>query len=114
MAVRECHTCTDTLESIIWFCQTLGLLPYNPITKCSNGHNNWCMGQSSRANGKYKWRCREKDCKLTRSIRDGTFFSGSKLEIQQVLDLMFYWPQGVDTHDLILMTFFDDIANLLV
>ncbi|CAF1437631.1 unnamed protein product [Didymodactylos carnosus] len=53
----------------------------------------------SRANDKYKWRCREKGCKLTRSIRDVTFFSGSKLEIQHVLDLMFYWSQGVDIHD---------------
>ncbi|CAF1579854.1 unnamed protein product, partial [Didymodactylos carnosus] len=50
MTVRERHTCTDTLESTIWFCQTLGLLPYNPIAKCSNGHNNWYMGQLSRAN----------------------------------------------------------------
>ncbi|CAF0914041.1 unnamed protein product [Didymodactylos carnosus] len=46
----------------------------------------------------YQWCCREKNCKLTRSIRDGTFFSNSKLEIQQILDLMYFWAHSLDTH----------------
>ncbi|CAF1283826.1 unnamed protein product, partial [Didymodactylos carnosus] len=80
------------------FCRTLGLIPYSPSAPCTNGHHKWYMGKSSRAHDKYQSRCRAKGCKLTRSIRDGTFFSTSRLSIQQLLDLMFYWSQGLDSH----------------
>ncbi|CAF0849611.1 unnamed protein product [Didymodactylos carnosus] len=77
----------------------MGLIPYCPSQPCSNGHHNWYMSKYSRAQDKYQWRCRSKGCKLTRSIRDGTFFSNSKLTIQQILDLIYYWSQGEDTHE---------------
>ncbi|CAF1629088.1 unnamed protein product [Didymodactylos carnosus] len=99
MTIREWSTCTDTIENTIQFAQTLGLLPVLPPTPCPNGHDNWYLGKYSRSIDKYQWRCREKNCKLTRSLRDGTFFSNSKLELQQILDLMYYWSQGVDTYD---------------
>ncbi|CAF1373687.1 unnamed protein product, partial [Didymodactylos carnosus] len=57
------------------------------------------MGKYPRAQDKYQWRCRSKGCKLTRSIRDGTFFSNSKLTIQQILDSIYYCSQGDDTHE---------------
>ncbi|CAF1496545.1 unnamed protein product [Didymodactylos carnosus] len=99
MTLREWNHITDTLEDCISFCQTLGLIPYSPSAPCTNGHDKWYMGKSSRAHDKYQWRCRAKGCKLTRSIRDGTFFSASRLSIQQLLDLMFYWSQGLDSHE---------------
>ncbi|CAF1282430.1 unnamed protein product [Didymodactylos carnosus] len=99
MTLREWNMCTSTLEDTISFCQSVKLIPYRPTAPCSNGHNNWYMGKCSKIIDGYHWRCRVKECRLTRSIRDGTFFANSKLEIQQVLDLMFYWSQGIDTHD---------------
>jgi hypothetical protein len=52
--------------------------------------------QFFRATDKYVWRCRI--CKSTRSLRENTFFSNSKLELQQLVDLIFYWSQGLDAH----------------
>ncbi|CAF1599265.1 unnamed protein product [Didymodactylos carnosus] len=90
MTLREWNHITDTLEDCISFCQTLGSIPYRPSAPCTNGRHKWYMGKSSRAHD---------SCKLTRSIRDGTFFSASRLPIQRLLDLMFYWLQGLDSHE---------------
>ncbi|CAF1003930.1 unnamed protein product [Didymodactylos carnosus] len=60
--------------------------------------NNYKEEKKENDGKKYQWRCRAKGCRLTRSIRDGTFSSASRLSIQQLLDLMFYWSQGLDSH----------------
>ncbi|CAF1241144.1 unnamed protein product [Didymodactylos carnosus] len=109
MTLREWNMCTSTLEDTISFCQSVKLIPYRPTAPCSNGHNNWYMGKCSKIIDGYHWRCRVKECRLSRSIRDGTFFANSKLEIQQVLDLIF-----IGLKESIPMTFFVDIANLRV
>ena len=35
---------------------------------------------------------------VPKAIRDGTFFSNSKLNLEQIVDLMYYWSQDVDSH----------------
>ncbi|CAF3729211.1 unnamed protein product [Rotaria socialis] len=94
---REWVEHTNTTEKIIEFCQNIGLIPISPTTPYAKQHNNWYMGACARSRDKYLWRCRT--CKSTRSIRDGTFFSKSKLELRQVIDLLFYWSQCNDSHE---------------
>jgi hypothetical protein len=57
-----------------------------------------CMCNAT-ALDKCKWRCRT--CKSSRSLRLGTFFSQSRLQLQQLLDLMMCWSQGADSHKFI-------------
>ncbi|CAF1562334.1 unnamed protein product, partial [Didymodactylos carnosus] len=86
MTIRDWHWFTDSFENTVSLCQALGLIPFKPSKPCNNEHNNWCIGTCGRAiDG-----CR---CRLTRSIRDGTVFSGSKLELSQILDMMLFWSQ---------------------
>ena len=44
------------------------------------------------------WMWRRATCKSTKSIRHSTFFSNSKLEIGQILDFVYFWSQGLDSH----------------
>ena len=99
LTVREWSELTSTTGKCVEFCQRIGLLHVSPKETCTQGHNNWYLGSSSRSLDKCQWRCRS--CKSTRTLRDGTFFSHSRLELQQILDLMLYWSQGVDSQKFI-------------
>lgn len=93
---REWVELTTGQEKLIKFCQTLGLLPSIMKEPCSQGHTTWKIGVNSRACDQFSWRCIT--CRSTRTLRDNTFFSHSKLTLQQVMDLMYYWSQGLDSH----------------
>ncbi|UJR19732.1 hypothetical protein I4U23_022866 [Adineta vaga] len=84
LSVREWNNLTDNLEQIINFCQRVGLLHTYPIELCPKLHNNWYLGSCSKSIDKCKWRCRH-----------------SKLKLQQILDLMMYWCQRLDSHKFI-------------
>ena len=99
LTLRQWHELTSSPAKCIDFCQNAGLVPINPKGKCPKGHNNWYFGSCSRSLDRCKWRCRI--CKSSRSLRENTFFSQSRLELQQILDLMFYWSMGVDSQQYI-------------
>ncbi len=88
---------TDDLENIVVFCQRMGLIPTNSNIPCTKNHDNWYLGKSTRASDQFTWRCQT--CKSTRWILDNTFFTNSKLELLQILDLIFYWSQNIDSHE---------------
>ena len=90
---------TSDIHKCIDFCQRVGLIGYTLNEQCPQGHQKWKLGASSRMNDDYVWRC--KSCRTTRSIRHGTFFAGSKLDIRQILDLMYLWSQKLDSHDIL-------------
>jgi hypothetical protein len=93
---REWVELTSGQEKLINFCQTLGLISWTTKEPCNAGHTNWKLAVYSRSLDEFAWRCII--CRSTRTIRDGTFFSNSKLTLRQVMDLMFYWSQGLDSH----------------
>ena len=99
LTIREWNDLTSTTEQTIDLCQRLGVLHVYPTEPCLKKHNNWYLGSCSKSIDKYKWRCRT--CKSSRSLRDGTIFSQSRLTLQQILDLMMYWSQGLDSHKFI-------------
>ena len=99
LTVREWNKLTDDTAKIIDLCQRIGLLHVYPTEPCPKLHNNWYLGSCSKSIDKCKWRCRA--CKSSRSIRKDTFFSQSRLTLQQILDLMMYWCQGLDSHKFI-------------
>ena len=93
---REWSELTSNTKKCIDFCQQVGLIGYTLNEGCAQDHKNWKLGVSSRATDGWVWRCGK--CKSSRTIRQGTFFSKSKLEIRQVLDLMYFWSQSLDSH----------------
>lgn len=85
---REWVELTTGQEKSMKFCQTLGLIARKPKEPCNSDHSDWKLAPYSRALDEFTWRC--VTCRSTRSIRDGTFFSNSKLILRQVIDFMFY------------------------
>ena len=96
LSVRQWTSLTEDLPKTIDFCQRVGLLHTYPTERCPKLHDNWYLGACSKSIDQCKWRCRI--CKSSRSLRKDTFFEGSKLKLQQILDLMMYWCQGLDSH----------------
>ncbi|CAF4334028.1 unnamed protein product [Rotaria sp. Silwood2] len=109
---REWCELTSSTKKCIDFCQNVGLIGFTLNEPCAQGHNNWKLGSSARASDEYVWRCGK--CKSTRTLRQGTFFFNSKLSLRQVLDLMYFWSQQIDSHTF-LRRHFDrrDAATLL-
>lgn len=93
---REWSEITTDMKKCIDFCQRVGLIGYTLTDGCAKDHKNWKLGTSSRMADGWVWRCSK--CKSTRSIRHGTFFANSKLSIRQILDLMYFWSQKLDSH----------------
>ncbi|CAF1345785.1 unnamed protein product [Rotaria sordida] len=106
---REWNELTSNLEKTINLCQQLGLLHVYPTKPCSKMHNNWYLGACSTALDECKRRCRT--CKSSRSLRKDTFFEDSRLTLQQILDLMMYWCQGLDSHKFISYLITLDVNN---
>ncbi|CAF1527545.1 unnamed protein product, partial [Rotaria sp. Silwood1] len=99
LTIHEWHNLTSTTDQCIEFCQHVSLLHVHPTKPCKKMHNNWYLGSSLTSNDQCKWRC--STCKYSRSLRDATFFSKNRLTIQQILDLIFYWSQGLDSYKFI-------------
>ena len=93
---REWCELTSDSKKCIDFCQRVGLIGYTLNEPCTQEHNNWKLRTSTRMKVRWIWRCGK--CKSTRTIRHGTFFSNSKLSVRQILDLMFFWSQELDSH----------------
>ena len=87
---------TDGMENMIRFCQLVGLLPETLNELSSKGQANWYLGVNIKVIDEYELRCWTH--KGTKTIRGGTFSWNSKLNLKQILDLMYYWSQDLDSH----------------
>ncbi|CAF4654533.1 unnamed protein product, partial [Rotaria sp. Silwood2] len=94
---REWHEYISNIEDTITFCQLLGLIAVTPRSPCGKDHHNWYLSATKRYQDNDNWRCRT--YRSNRSIRDEIFFLQSKVTRQQILDLMFYWSQSLDSHE---------------
>ena len=97
---RELHIATSTVEDTIAWLRQHGLLATDrSCNVCGNGCNQ--IRDSKRKDG-CRWRCQNRDWKKDVSIRDGSFFgSDTKLELKQVLDLLYlYAYEGASTASL--------------
>ena len=96
LSVCEWNELRSANEKLIDFCPRIGLLHVYPTELFLRNHNNRYLGDCASSNDNWKWRCRT--CKSSRSVRDGTLFSQSGLTLQQIMDLVMYWSQGLDSH----------------
>ena len=85
--------CSEVLtdeETAIYWLQNRGLLK-NSVTcsKCSSA----CRFVARK--GSFAWRCPRKGCQAVLSFRDGSFFAGSHLKVDDILAITYWWARGV-------------------
>ena len=82
------HFMDDCQECIKW-CRQYGLLAMQMVSPTCYCH---CREQAlDRAVDSVTWRCPVKACKKRFSIRQGSFFEKSHLQLWQLLDLNYLW-----------------------
>jgi transposase-like protein len=80
------------------FCMTFGLLPKR--YKCPICHNYAKLcGNRGRAKKQTTWRCRLAACGGEISVRLGTVFGRSKLPMETVLKLLYFWSSRRSIED---------------
>ncbi|XP_029656444.1 uncharacterized protein LOC115230381 [Octopus sinensis] len=63
--------------------------------KCENCSTDCRLLSDKSRLDKLKWKC--KTCNFSKSIRDGSFFSHSHLELKQILDYIYFWALNSET-----------------
>lgn len=70
--------------------------------RCNTCEESMLMKKESRLQDGFRWRCTR--CGGTKSVRDGSFFSKSKLSLQKLVKLLYLWcmdtPQTFILHEL--------------
>ncbi|KAL5515970.1 hypothetical protein EMCRGX_G001225 [Ephydatia muelleri] len=82
-----CGELVDHATTIRW-CQKLKLLPSSKMCSCGRGMHLVKRKDSPEQLG---WRCPRKGCRKEVTLRKGTFFEGTHLEIQVILRLQHLW-----------------------
>lgn len=88
---RELYRWIGEENKAVRFAKYLNLIDSDPGT-CP-GKNGLFCGEPMvlRGDGKeMKWTCTNRDCYLRFSYRKGTFFEGSKLDVSQILTILYY------------------------
>ena len=84
-------------DRCIQWCKEHNLLASSfpcPNSTCCNTLR-WTRRSSSRDG--YEWRCSKKNCNGMASIRQNSWFSGSKLSIEKILALKYAWANNFTT-----------------
>ena len=94
--LRELHFATATVEDTITWLWRHGLLATTKdCTACGGATSQ--IRDNKRSDG-CRWRCKNRGCQKDISIRDGSFFgTDSKLELMQVLDLLYHYAYETAT-----------------
>ena len=98
---------TDHNGCIEW-CKEHNLLASSvkyPRAGCSNALS-WTVRSSSRDG--YEWRCSKRGCNGMASIRQNSWFSGSKLSIEKILALTYAWAHKFSASQAVHETSLDD------
>ena len=86
---RVVHEANESLrnDKVLAYLNQTGLINYNEQKQCENGHV-MDLKKSKKTDG-WWWRCSPKGCQKTKSLRAGTFFFENKIQLWQVLILIF-------------------------
>ena len=83
-----CHEVLRDPDTTIQWCQRNFLLAYQrDCSKCDTDCN---LVTRDGIDG-YAWRRRRKGCQAVSSIRKGSFFEGSHLTLEQILQIVYWW-----------------------
>ena len=104
---KLCKILADHDQCIQW-CKENNLLASSvkcPRENCSNTLT-WTRRTSSRDG--YEWRCSRRKCNGMASMRQNSWFSGSRLSIEKVLALTYAWAHKFTTTQAVHETSHDD------
>ena len=87
---KQFHGPEKRAELIEW-CREYRLLPVADTVKCPKNNGEVTKQNYAKVKEGKIFRCKNKNCKNTISIRIGSFFNQSKIEIWQILALTYYW-----------------------
>ena len=79
----------DNIDATIRFCRQYGLLATR--MDCENCGRECNQGEYTRAVDGLIWRCPRKHFRRKFSIRKGSFFEGSRLQLWQIIGLVYNW-----------------------
>ena len=77
--------------------QSKGLLPRNKICPACNQQMD--LQQRRDISDGYRWRCSSSNCKKSVSLRSGTFFEKSHLQLRQWIVLIYWWAREYPIKD---------------
>ena len=86
----------DVNQQITWL-QSKGLLPRKKT--CPACNHPMTMQARSDITDKFRWRCPDSTCKKSVSLRSGTFFDQSRLQLRQWIVLMYWWARQYPVSD---------------
>ena len=89
LTTREFHAATQTNVAAIQWAKLHGLLAANQVCATCNRPMVWSQAGPGKSD-EFRWRC-GRPCNKTLSIRSGSFFEGSHLNIRSVLYVIRYW-----------------------
>ena len=75
-------------KTIEWLKRKNLILTHADCSKCGSS-TNFVKRKKS-----YVWRCPKKGCQSELSMRDGSFFSGSHLSLNEIVELTYWWARG--------------------
>ena len=77
-------------DTCITWLQNNGLLARGMKCKCGSIMRSGTFAGISEGRG---WRCPEKSCKKFASLRIGSFFEGSKIPLDGLLEFVYFWAK---------------------
>lgn len=95
MNSRQLHRATDTTPNVIQWCRQHGLLSTQMFCPRCVGRAMTESRDNKRKDG-LRWRCHR--CSKELSIREGSFFSNSKLGLDQIVDFMYAYAYQTATY----------------
>ena len=109
---KLCKILADHDQCIQW-CKEHSLLASSmkcPREDCNNTLT-WTRRTSSRDG--YEWRCSRRKCNGMASMRQNSWFSGSRLSIEKVLALTYAWAHNFTTTQAVHETSLDDESTVI-
>ena len=65
------------------------------MCSCCNQAMKW--SKDAHLSDGFRWRCNKRSCRTQVSVRDGSFFSKSRLPLQQLVEMLYMWAYGEAT-----------------
>lgn len=93
MNTRKFMSLTESPEKAVNFALARNLI--NDKKRCKRCKSRMKISKNSRLIDQVEWMCKNSKCKAKTSIRTGTFFERSKLDIADILQICFMWSKNL-------------------
>jgi len=92
---REVLSAVDTPENCRQYLRQNNLLAAVMVINCARCGAVMHEARNVRVEDAVVWRCPERRCRKTTSVRKGSFFEGAHLPLQKLIELVYWWAINV-------------------